>query len=84
MPDVLIASQEKALTRLRAALANTPKIVIDVFAVLFGQDITEEDFMIYNLATGEALACLNYLIERDEVDFVTDVGGVCWYRTIRV
>jgi hypothetical protein len=80
--DALLADQERALVRLRKALAIEPKRVIDLFPVLFGRDLTEENFMIFNLATREALACLNYLIERDEVDFVTDSEGVCWYRTI--
>jgi len=80
--ETLIADQERAVTNLRADLGREPKRVIDVFAVLFGRDISEEDFMVFNLATGEALACLNYLIERNEVHFMTDAKGVRWYRSV--
>lgn len=80
--NALLADQERALVRLREALSIEPKRVIDLFPVLFGRDLSEENFMIFNLATGEALACLNYLVERAEVDFVTDSEGVCWYHIV--
>ncbi|WP_179397258.1 MBL fold metallo-hydrolase [Marinobacter sp. ANT_B65] len=78
--DSLLADQEKALNELRRALESGPKRVVDVFAVLFGRVITEESFMIYSLATGEALACLNYLAELGEVGSSIDTQRVRWYH----
>ncbi len=78
--DALIASQENALAGLRTALEAGPKRVVDLFSVLFGRAISDENFMIFSLATGEALACLNYLCERGEADYTTDARGVRWYR----
>jgi len=77
--DALIGSQEKTLAGLRAALERSPKRVVDLFSILFGRAITEDNFMIFNLATGEAQACLNYLEERGEASYVTDREGVRWY-----
>ena len=34
----------------------------------------------WNLATGESQACLNYLLQRGEVSWEIDPGGVAWYR----
>jgi glyoxylase-like metal-dependent hydrolase (beta-lactamase superfamily II) len=77
--DSLIADQEHAFVSLRAALRQGPKRVVDIFEVLFLRAISEEDFMIFNLATGEARACLNYLYDLGEVVCSTDSHGVLWY-----
>ncbi|MDO6459654.1 MBL fold metallo-hydrolase [Granulosicoccaceae sp. 1_MG-2023] len=77
--DALIADQARAMAALCEALATGPKRVIDLFAPLFGREITTEDFMIYSLATGEATACLNYLCERAEVACETGADGVRYY-----
>jgi hypothetical protein len=70
--------QQAALQRLRELLAQ-PKRAVDVFGALFKRPIVESDAAQLQLATGEALACLNDLIERGEaVKELRD--GVAWYR----
>jgi glyoxylase-like metal-dependent hydrolase (beta-lactamase superfamily II) len=70
--------QHEALDRLRELLAE-PKRVIDVFPALFRRPIAESDASQLGLATGEAIACLNYLVHRgDAVKELRD--GVAWYR----
>jgi glyoxylase-like metal-dependent hydrolase (beta-lactamase superfamily II) len=75
----LIGGQERALSRLRDRLA-TPRRVIDLFGALFARQIGESDFMLLGLATGETLACLNYLLHRGEVRVASGEGGVNLYR----
>ncbi|RBW51240.1 MBL fold metallo-hydrolase [Marinobacter sp. F3R11] len=78
--DALIYDQKCTTERLRVALDTGPRRVIDLFSVLFGRDIPQDNFMIFNLATGEALACLNYLRESGEVCYEIDAHGTRWYR----
>jgi len=76
--DHLERGQRRALERLRDALAQ-PKRAVDVFGALFARPIGSEPNLL-NLATGEAVACINHLLHRGEavVDRVED--GVAWYR----
>jgi hypothetical protein len=76
--DGLAAGQERALGRLRDALAE-PRRVVDVFEALFSRPITQADASLLGLATGETLACLNHLMHRGEVQRTLDAGGVAWY-----
>jgi len=66
------------LARLREALRE-PRRVVDLFAVLFAVPVTGDDALQYALATGEALAHLNYLHARGELDVRIDEAGVAWY-----
>jgi len=75
--DHLDRSHRRALDRLQVLLAEGPKRVVDVFPVLFARRIDEE---LLSLATGEALANLNYLVERGRVRVTVDGEGVAWYR----
>jgi glyoxylase-like metal-dependent hydrolase (beta-lactamase superfamily II) len=69
--------QEAAFERLRAALRE-PRRVIDVFEALFKRPIGESDGHQLSLATGESIACLNWLVQRGEVrKRLRD--GVAWY-----
>lgn len=68
----------RSLERLREALGE-PKRVVDLFGALFKREITS-DQMLLNLATGETVAHLNYLLQRGEATFDVDAGGVAWYR----
>ena len=79
--DYLGASQERSLDRLCKTLRE-PKRAVDVFAALFGRSIDETDGGLLNLATGESLACLNYLMHRGEVRRDIDMSGVAWYRLV--
>lgn len=74
--DDLIAGHEQGLARLRHILTE-PRRVVDVFHVLFRRPITPG---LLNLATGEGLAHLNYLVARGQAVRTRDESGVDWYR----
>jgi glyoxylase-like metal-dependent hydrolase (beta-lactamase superfamily II) len=75
--DHLDRSHRRALERLQVLLAEGPRRVVDVFSVLFARKI---DDGVLSLATGEALANLNYLIERGRAVVTEDAEGVAWYQ----
>ena len=77
--DHLAQGQERALDRLRKSLQEK-KRAVDVFGALFARPIGEESMQLLGLATGESLACLNYLIQRGEAVRDLDDAGVAWYR----
>lgn len=77
--DALERGQETSLQRLRRSL-NEPKRVIDVFGALFARPIAEADVPLLGMATGEAVACLNYLMHRGELSRSLDSSAVAWYR----
>ncbi|MDE2396201.1 MAG: MBL fold metallo-hydrolase [Burkholderiales bacterium] len=77
--EALRRGQEKAIERLRRSLAE-PKRAVDVFGALFARTIAESDVNLLSMATGESLACLNYLWHRGELRRETDEAGVDWYR----
>lgn len=74
--DHLIAGHERGLARLRERLAE-PLRVVDVFSVLFRRSIVPD---LLGMATGEAVAHLNCLIQRGHAVRDTDAEGVHWYR----
>lgn len=76
--DRLAEGQHKAFNRLREALGNEPRRVVDVFGALFSRPIAETDTGLLGMATGETLACLNYLIARGEATRALR-DGVNWY-----
>ena len=76
--DRLAEGQHKAFNRLREALGSEPRRVVDVFGALFSRPIAETDTGLLGMATGETLACLNYLIGRGEATR-TLRDGVNWY-----
>ncbi len=80
--DALASGQERALLRLRRSLAERPKRAIDVFGALFARAIAETDVGLLGMATGESLACLNYLMHRGEASRAVDADGVAWYRLV--
>lgn len=77
--DRLQHGQERSLDRLRNAL-KTPKRAVDVFTSLFARSIAESDVPLLGMATGESLACLNYLRHRGEIACDVADDGVAWYR----
>ena len=79
--EQLIAGQDEAETKLRALL-ETPHRVVDMFAALFHRKVSMADAAQLGMATGEALANLNYLIELGEVEKQV-VDGVACYRSAR-
>lgn len=77
--DYLAMAQERTLDRLRKTLKE-PRRAIDVFVALFGRSIDETDGGLLNLATGESIARLNYLLHRGEITRQADHEGVVWYQ----
>ena len=77
--DYLAASQLRSLDCLRKKIRE-PRRAVDVFATLFGRPIDETDGGLLHLATGESLACLNYLLHRGEAKKSLDHAGVAWYQ----
>jgi len=80
--DRLQQGQERALDRLRNAL-KAPKRAVDVFGSLFARSIAESDVALLGMATGESLACLNYLLHRGEIGCEIAEDGTAWYRLKR-
>jgi glyoxylase-like metal-dependent hydrolase (beta-lactamase superfamily II) len=76
--DSLARGQNRALVRLRRALAQ-PKRAVDVFSSLFARSISESDVGLLSMATGESVACLNYLMHRGEVARTLGANGVAWH-----
>lgn len=71
---------DRNIERLRNRLEQ-PRRAIDVFAALFGRPIDETNGgLLLGLATGESLACLNYLVARGEASISIDADGVAWYQ----
>lgn len=75
--DALIRGHEVALKRLKQRLSQEPRRVVDVFPAIFGRKIGQD---VLSMATGEALAHLNYLIHSGEA--VREIGedGVALYK----
>jgi glyoxylase-like metal-dependent hydrolase (beta-lactamase superfamily II) len=69
--------QHEALDKLRAALAE-PKRVVDVFSALFRRPIVPGDASLLGMATGETVACLNYLVARGEA-LREQREGIAWF-----
>ncbi|MEM1087033.1 MAG: MBL fold metallo-hydrolase [Pseudomonadota bacterium] len=73
----LIRGHEIALKRLKQRLQQEPRRAVDVFPAIFGRKIGDD---LVSMATGEAIAHLNCLIERGEAVRETDENGVVWYH----
>ncbi|MBT8079108.1 MAG: MBL fold metallo-hydrolase [Gammaproteobacteria bacterium] len=58
-------------------LCREPKRAVDVFGALFRSEVTER---ILIMATGEAIAHLNYLLAENCLSVTTDDDGVNWYQ----
>ena len=71
-------SQLRAIERLRAAL-QTQSRAVDVFGALFARPVSGDPHLL-NMATGESIAHLNYLLARGEAQAETTADGVAWYR----
>lgn len=75
--DALHRGHQAGLKRLRKRLAE-PRRAIDVFGSLFAREIKDEALL--SMATGEAMAHLNYLVTNGEVLRRLDEHGVAWYH----
>ena len=74
--DHLIKGHGVALRRLHQRLGQEPRRVIDVFPAIFGRKIGDD---VLSMATGEALAHLNYLIMNGQAKRTIDDDGIAWY-----
>ncbi len=75
--DALIEEHETGLDKLRE-LCRQPQRAVDVFPTLFKSKITNNNLI---MATGEAIAHLNYLLYEGEVEVSREEDGVRWYQS---
>ena len=75
--QALIDEHETGLEKLRV-LCREPKRAVDVFPALFKSKITDSNLI---MATGEAIAHLNYLFYGGELEFDKDDEGIRWYAS---
>jgi glyoxylase-like metal-dependent hydrolase (beta-lactamase superfamily II) len=73
--EELLESHRTGLARLEHALSK-PSRAVDVFGALFARPISPH---ILGMATGEALAHLNYLVHRGRAVRAQDGNGVYWW-----
>ena len=73
--DALTRGHEVALKRLRRTL-KTPSRAVDVFPALFARPVGDG---VLGMATGEALAHLNYLNNKGQATGRIDAEGVVWW-----
>jgi hypothetical protein len=59
---------------------QTPKRAVDVFGALFARAVGDG---VRGMATGEAIAHLNYLLHRGRVTRTRDADGVDWWTMIQ-
>ena len=74
--DALISEHFAGLDAL-LRLCVEPRRAVDVFPALFKAEISEKNLI---MATGEALAHLNYLIAEGRLSMSQDDSGVNWYQ----
>ncbi len=73
--EALIRGHEVALKRLERTL-KTPCRAVDVFSALFARPVGDE---VLSMATGEAIAHLNYLAREGRARRSRDEAGVDWW-----
>jgi len=74
--DELMAEHVDGLQKLEVLCAK-PRRAIDVFPALFRREITSKNLI---MATGEAIAHLNYLINDGRISVSSDASNVNWYE----
>ena len=74
--DALIDEHKIGLQKLEA-MCTEPKRAVDVFAALYKREINAGNLI---MATGEAIAHLNYLLAQNRLTSSTDADGVRWYQ----
>jgi glyoxylase-like metal-dependent hydrolase (beta-lactamase superfamily II) len=76
--DALILEHRDGLDELET-WCSEPRRAIDTFPALFKRDINDGNLI---MATGEAIAHLNYLMNQGRISVESDVDGVNWYRRV--
>ncbi|MGA8205341.1 MAG: MBL fold metallo-hydrolase [Woeseiaceae bacterium] len=74
--EELIAEHTEGLAGVIELCAERPRRALDVFPALFKSEVTERNLI---MATGEAVAHLNYLVADGELAKTEDADGVLWY-----
>ncbi len=74
----LIDDHESALEKLHS-LCKEPRRAVDVFEALFRSRISDSNLV---MATGEAIAHLNYLLSESRADTWLDDDDIRWYESI--
>jgi len=74
--DHLIKGHGIALKRLKQRLEQEPRRVVDIFPAIFGRRIGDD---VISMATGEAVAHLNYLLADGDANRLVDADGIAWY-----
>jgi glyoxylase-like metal-dependent hydrolase (beta-lactamase superfamily II) len=77
--DKLERGQNIAFDRLRRALSQARRVP-EMFSALFARPISPEDVGLLSMATGETVACLNYLYYRGEISRVLADDGAYLYQ----
>lgn len=72
----LIDGHHVALERLSRRLAESPRSVIEIFPAVFGRAIKDDEV---SMATGEAIAHLNYLLHTGRAQVAPDADGINRY-----
>ena len=76
---VVYKARQVSLKRLEKTL-RTPKRAVDVFGALFARAVGDG---VRGMATGEAIAHLNYLLHRGRFTRTRDADGVDWWTMIK-
>jgi len=76
--DALMTRHREQLDRLLQH-CREPRRAVDTFPALFRKTIGSQDLI---MATGEAIAHLNYLVHSGEIVTEEDADGATWYLTI--
>lgn len=75
--DALIAEHHDGLEKLEV-VCREPQRAVDVFPALFRSKISKHNLI---MATGESIAHLTYLVNKERLTVERDDGGVDWYRS---
>lgn len=75
--DALIAEHHDGLEKLEV-VCQEPQRAVDVFPALFKSKISKHNLI---MATGESIAHLTYLVNKERLTVERDDGGVDWYRS---
>jgi len=75
--------QNRSMERLRQSLVQQALHTVEAFPALFNRDRLNMDAQQLSLATGEATACLNYLIAQGFPSRAIDKNGVFFYSCIK-
>jgi glyoxylase-like metal-dependent hydrolase (beta-lactamase superfamily II) len=77
--EQLTRHMHQAIDRLRQRLAQ-PARIMDCMEPLFGRAIDESNAALVVVATGEAVACLNFIMQSGGAVRHFDADGVAWYE----